>query len=63
MKPSDHSERTAEGDVQAVLCWSEYYNGKWQPTKTSDINSHSLERISRPLALEFSTAQSCGLGP
>jgi Neuraminidase-like domain len=22
--------------VQAVLCWSEYYNGKWQPTKTSD---------------------------
>ena len=25
--------------VQAVLCWSEYYNGKWQPTKTSDINN------------------------
>jgi len=25
-------------DVQAVLCWSEYYNGKWQPTKTSDVN-------------------------
>lgn len=24
--------------VQAVLCWSEYYNGKWQATKTSDIN-------------------------
>src|SRR6185295_1533196 len=24
--------------MQAVLCWSEYYNGKWQPTKTSDIN-------------------------
>jgi hypothetical protein len=24
--------------VQAVLCWSEYYNGKWQPTKTSDVN-------------------------
>jgi hypothetical protein len=24
--------------VQAVLNWSEYYNGKWQPTKTSDIN-------------------------
>jgi hypothetical protein len=21
-----------------VLCWSEYYNGKLQPTKTSDIN-------------------------
>jgi hypothetical protein len=24
--------------IQAALCWSEYYNGKWQPTKTSDIN-------------------------
>ncbi|MGH8470921.1 MAG: neuraminidase-like domain-containing protein, partial [Gammaproteobacteria bacterium] len=24
--------------VQAMLCWSEYYNGKWQPTKTSDVN-------------------------
>lgn len=24
--------------VNAVLCWSEYYNGKWQPTKTSDTN-------------------------
>jgi hypothetical protein len=24
--------------VQSVLCWSEYYNGKWQGTKTSDIN-------------------------
>ncbi|MFH0344546.1 MAG: neuraminidase-like domain-containing protein [Chromatiales bacterium] len=24
--------------VQAILCWSEYYNGKWQPTKTSDVN-------------------------
>jgi hypothetical protein len=23
--------------VNAVLCWSEYYNGKWQPAKTSDI--------------------------
>ena len=25
--------------VLAVLCWSEYYNGKWQPTKTSDVNN------------------------
>lgn len=27
--------------VQAVLCWSEYYNGKWQPTKTSDVGNPS----------------------
>lgn len=24
--------------VSAVLCWSEFHNGKWQPTKTSDVN-------------------------
>jgi hypothetical protein len=24
--------------VQAVLGWSEYFNGKWQPPKTSDVN-------------------------
>jgi hypothetical protein len=24
--------------VRAILCWSEYYNGKWQPARTSDIN-------------------------
>ncbi len=24
--------------ISAELCWSEYYNGKWQPTKTSDVN-------------------------
>ena len=24
--------------AQAILCWTEYYNGKWQPTKTSDVN-------------------------
>jgi hypothetical protein len=24
--------------VQAVLCWSEYYNGAWQPMKTSDLS-------------------------
>ena len=25
--------------VSAILCWSEYYNGKWQAAKTSDINN------------------------
>jgi hypothetical protein len=25
-------------NVQAILCWSEFYNGKWQPTKMSDVN-------------------------
>jgi hypothetical protein len=23
--------------TQAALCWSEYFSGKWQPTKTSDV--------------------------
>jgi len=35
--------------VQAVLCLSEYYNGKWQPTKTSDVNS-PLDLGSFPLS-------------
>jgi hypothetical protein len=25
-------------NVSAVLCWSEYYNGKWQSQKSSDVN-------------------------
>ena len=24
--------------ISAVLCWSEYYNGKWQPQKSSDAH-------------------------
>jgi hypothetical protein len=30
------AQSSAVVDVYAVLCWSEYYNGKWQPAKTSD---------------------------
>ncbi len=29
---------TPKTTVQAVLCWSEYYNGRWQSTKTSDVS-------------------------
>ncbi|HEX2852658.1 MAG TPA: neuraminidase-like domain-containing protein [Opitutaceae bacterium] len=28
--------------VQAMLCWSEFYNGKWQPAKTSDVTRPTL---------------------
>jgi hypothetical protein len=28
--------------IKVVLCWSEYYNGKWQPAKTSDVNQPLL---------------------
>ncbi len=38
MKLSDIKTDNLKITVQAVLCWSEYYNGKWQPTKTSDVN-------------------------
>lgn len=34
----DSAQEDIKLTVQAVLCWSEFYNGKWQPTKTSDIN-------------------------
>jgi peptidoglycan hydrolase-like protein with peptidoglycan-binding domain len=31
-------QKTKNVTVSAVLCWSEYYNGKWQPQKSSDVN-------------------------
>jgi hypothetical protein len=31
------AKRNAKVTVKAVLCWSEYYDGKWQPARTSDI--------------------------
>ena len=31
-------QSAAKVTIKAVLCWSEYYNGKWQAPKTSDIN-------------------------
>jgi hypothetical protein len=46
--------------VQAILCWSEYYNGKWQPTKTSDVNLPTDLRTAPatgPLAFDRSTLQ------
>jgi hypothetical protein len=33
------ADRSAVVTVQAVLCWSEYYNGKWQPAKSSDLSA------------------------
>ena len=32
-----NGKKNARIQVGAVLCYSEYYNGKWQPTKTSDV--------------------------
>jgi hypothetical protein len=31
-------QKTSNVNVSAVLSWSEYYNGKWQPQKSSDVN-------------------------
>lgn len=36
---SDIDTTPPEVIVQALLCWSEYYNGKWQPTKTSSVDN------------------------
>lgn len=38
LKVSDIKEDPPKVTVQAVLCWSEYTNGKWQPVKTSDVS-------------------------
>ena len=32
----------AEIIVQAVLCWSEYHDGKWLPANTSDVNTPAV---------------------
>jgi hypothetical protein len=38
LKTGNINPNPPEVIVAAVLCWSEYYNGKWQPTKTSDVD-------------------------
>ena len=51
-------EEVGEITIQAVLCWSEYYNGKWQPTKTSDVNSPTTLRtapVQGPFEFDRST--------
>jgi hypothetical protein len=35
---SDVKSNPPQVVIKAILCWSEYYNGKWQPAKTSDVN-------------------------
>jgi hypothetical protein len=37
LKTGDVKADAAEATIQAVLCWSERYNGKWQPARTSDL--------------------------
>jgi hypothetical protein len=35
---SSGAQEAMKAEVRAVLCWSEFYNGKWQAEKTSDVN-------------------------
>jgi peptidoglycan hydrolase-like protein with peptidoglycan-binding domain len=37
LKTSDIKPEAANMTLQAVLCWSEYYNRKWQPAKSSAV--------------------------
>ena len=32
------AQQVVKVTVKAILAWSEYYNGKWQPARTSDVN-------------------------
>jgi hypothetical protein len=52
IRTSNITDEPAQVTVQAVLCWSEYYNGKWQAVKTSDANQPSLVG-QYPLASSF----------
>jgi hypothetical protein len=33
----DSAQEVVKVTVKAMLAWSEYYNGKWQPARTSDV--------------------------
>jgi Neuraminidase-like domain/Putative peptidoglycan binding domain/Salmonella virulence plasmid 28.1kDa A protein len=51
----DTAQAQQQVTAQAVLCWCEYYNGQWQPPKTSDVNRPTglgTFDISGPGALE-----------
>jgi hypothetical protein len=39
IKTAVQNTAPTEMKVQAMLCWSEFCNGKWQATRTSDVNS------------------------
>lgn len=40
--------------VEAILCWSEYYHNKWQPTKTSDTSKPTMLDSFQPNAFDRS---------
>ncbi len=48
LETSDIKTDPPQVTVQAVLCWSEYYNGKWQPAKTSDVNKPTQLETTSP---------------
>jgi hypothetical protein len=50
------AKETVKVRVLAVLCWSEYFNGKWQPTRTSDI-AHPLTLVKSVGVEEFDRSQ------
>jgi peptidoglycan hydrolase-like protein with peptidoglycan-binding domain len=52
------AKQNAVVDIWAVLCWSEYYNGKWQPAKTSDPDKPTyLGRFGTREETEFDRSQ------
>ena len=53
----------AKVTVKAMLCWSEYYNGKWQPAKTSDVEpARSSLATSTAGAGAFDRSQAAAVG-
>ena len=56
LKGSDLSGST-KVRATATLYWSEYYNGKWQPPKTSDINRPQIVAEYNPATASFDRSQ------
>lgn len=64
LKTSDLKTSAPQMSVQAILCWSEYSNGVWQPIRTSDVDEplelgkfspHAFDRRKLRLSLLFWT--------
>ena len=53
LNPAEIPSEAPTVKVQALLCWSEYCNGKWQATKTSDVGSPILIKDALPAGAAF----------
>lgn len=52
LKSTDINTVPPQISVQAMLCWSEFYNGAWQPARTSDSTKPTVLGTTDPSGLD-----------